>query len=140
MTWLVKVCCVLSEIYAYPPFECINCTGFSWSLPQALVQHAFSILSHVLAFHTSHIPLQNCIYIVSLFFWWEKIQWWMKEAGIKICALWLPQRRRDQTCVEQRKQAGCYIDGKKKRESESEHTAIPFSGRRHQLLALFPFF
>lgn len=39
----------------------------------------------------------------------------MKEAGIKIYALWLPQRRRDQTCVEQGKQAGCYIDGKKKR-------------------------
>ncbi len=46
----------------------------------------------------------------------------MKEAGIKICALWLPQRRRDQTCVEQGKQAGCYIDGKKRgREQEQAY-------------------
>ncbi len=41
---------------------------FSWSLPQALVQHAFSILSHVLAFHTSHIPLQNTTSTLSLCF------------------------------------------------------------------------
>lgn len=80
--------------------------------------------------------------MVSLFFGWEKIQCWIKEAGIKIYALWLPQKRRGQTCVEQ---AGCYIDGKKldrekERESEREHTAIPFSGHCHQLLAQFLFF
>lgn len=76
---------------------------------------------------TLYIFPKHHIYIVSLSFWWEKIQWWMKEVGIKICALWLPQRRRDQTCVEQGKQAGCYIDRKKRGREREQEQAYSFT-------------